>query len=567
MTVRASRYLLPTLKDDPADAEAVSHRLLVRGGFVRQVGAGLYTYLPLGWRVLQRVTAIVREEMDAIALEMSMPVLNPAELWQATGRYGIPELFKLRDNSGKHYALAMTHEEVVTFHAAHEIRSYRDLPQIWYHIQTKERDEPRPRSGILRTREFVMKDSYSFDRDEEGLEESYQKHVRVYTRILERCGVEHWMVESDVGMMGGSGAHEFMAPSPVGENQVALCSRCDYRANVETARSRPLPPRFPEPLPAPAEVETPGATTIEQVSALLGVEPAATAKAMPVVAGQELVLALVRGDQRLHELKIARALGGEVRPAHAEEIRAAFGAEPGSIGPVGAAARVVADESLREGQYVTGANRTGRHLRGVEHGRDFQAELADLREVEPGDGCPRCDGSLRIERAIEVGNIFKLGTRYSVPLNATFLDESGRERPLLMGSYGIGPARIMAAAVEQRHDERGIVWPPAIAPFDVHLVVIGSDGDPQLETAAALERDLAAAGASVLVDDRSAGPGAKFADAELIGAPVRITVGKRAAAEGAVDVQRRAGREQRSLPADAAAAAAVEILASGSGRE
>jgi prolyl-tRNA synthetase len=558
--VRASRYLIPTLKEDPADAEAASHRLLVRGGFVRQVGAGLYTYLPLGWRVLRRIMEIVREEMDTIGLEMSMPVLNPAELWQATGRYGVENLFRLEDSSGKPYVLAMTHEECVTYHAAREIRSYRDLPQIWYHMQTKERDEPRPKSGILRTREFVMKDSYSFDRDEQGLDESYRKHMRVYSRIYERCGLEFWVVESDTGMMGGTEAHEFMAPSPAGEDRLVLCSACDYAANVDVARSVSRPAELPPPLPAPEEVETPGVTTIEGLAAFLGIDPAATAKAMPVVHEGEVVLALVRGDQRLHDLKLRKALGGEARPAHPDEIRAAFGAEPGSIGAVGTGMRVLADEALREGQYVGGANRTGWHLRGIQAGRDFEAEFADLHEALAGDGCPGCGaGVLRIERAIEVGNIFKLGTRYSVPLSATYLDESGAERPIVMGSYGIGPARIMAAAVEQGHDERGMVWPRSIAPFDVHLVAIGSDGDPQLAAASRLEEALAERGLSVLIDDRSASPGVKFADAELIGAPVRITVGKRTASEGTVDVQRRRGRESQTVALEEAADAAGEV--------
>ncbi|MGN6377691.1 MAG: proline--tRNA ligase [Gaiellales bacterium] len=561
MATRASRYLLPTLKDDPADAEAISHRLLVRGGFVRQVGAGVYTYLPLGWRVMQRISGILREEMSQIAMEMSMPVLQPASLWQTTGRYAIPELFKLDDNSGKPYVLSMTHEEVSAYHAAREIRSYRELPQVWFHIQIKERDEPRPRSGILRTREFLMKDSYSFDRDNDGLDESYDRHIEVYRRIFDRCGLEYWMVESDTGMMGGRAAHEFMAPSPSGEDRLVLCSNCDYAANLEVARSVPSDPVFPEPLSAPEEVETPGITTIEGLAEFLGVDAAATAKAMPVVAGDEVVLGLVRGDHRLHELKMQKALQSPFRPATPEEIRAAFGADPGSIGPVGVGVRIVADESLREGQFVGGANRTGHHLRGVEAGRDYQAEFADLREVSAGERCPTCrSGKLRVERAIEVGNIFKLGTKYSEPLGATYLDEAGREHPIVMGSYGIGLARIMAAAVEQNNDENGIVWPASLAPFDAHMVVIGADGDPQLKVAESIEAELEAAGLSVLVDDRDAGPGARFADAELIGAPARITVGRRTATEGTVDVQVRRGRQQSSVPAAEVPAAVARAL-------
>ncbi|HET6850063.1 MAG TPA: proline--tRNA ligase [Gaiellales bacterium] len=561
--VRASRLLIPTLKDDPADAEAISHKLLVRGGFVRQVASGLYSYLPLGWRVMRRIDRIIREEMDTIGQDMLMPVLNPADLWERTGRWDIPQLYKLEDSSGRRYALAMTHEECVTFHAAHEIRSYKELPQIWYHIQTKERDEPRPKSGILRTREFLMKDSYSLDRDEEGLDESYRRHIDVYKRIYDRCGLQYWMVESDVGMMGGLGAHEFMAPSSAGEDEVALCSSCDYAANVELARSRPRPPEYPEPLDAPREVETPGVTTIEGLAEFLGIDPAATAKAMVVVKDGEVVLGLVRGDHRLHELKMAKALGGEFRPATLEEIVATFGAEPGSIGAVGATTRIIADESLRDGQFVGGANRTGYHLLGVEAGRDYRAEFADIREVQEGDGCPSCDGTLHIERVIEIGNIFKLGTKYSVPLNATYLDESGREQPIVMGSYGIGLARIMAATIEQGHDDRGMIWPASIAPFQAHVVVIGDADSEQFAIARRIDDELSESGVSVLFDDRDASPGVKFADAELIGAPVRITVGKRTVTEGTVDVQARRGREQSSMDVQGAGQRARSILEEG----
>ncbi len=555
-SIDASRYLIPTLKDDPADAEAISHKLLVRGGFVRQVGAGLYTYLPLGWKVLQNAMQIIREEMDTIGLEMLMPVLQPAELWEATGRYGVDNLFRLDDSSGKHYVLAMTHEECITWHAARVIRSYRELPQIWYHQQTKERDEPRPRGGILRTREFIMKDSYSFDRDLAGLEESYAKHRVVYERIFERSGIETFAIEADVGMMGGHGGEEFVAPSPNGEADLVRCSNGDYAANVEVARSVPRAPEFPPRLDAPREIETPGATTIEGLAEFLGIDPAATAKAMPIVVDGKVVLALVRGDHRLHELKTEKALGQSFRAAEPAEIRSTFGADPGSIGPVGVSVRVIADESLRDGQFVGGANRTGWHLRGVEAGRDYQPEFHDLREVAEGDGCVVCgDGTLHIEPAIEVGHIFKLGTRYTVPLNANYLDESGKEHPIVMGSYGIGPARIAAVAVEQHHDDAGIAWPAALAPFHVHMVVIGGADDPQFPVARDIQRTLEADGLSVLFDDRAASPGSRFADAELIGMPARVTVGKRTATEGTADVQVRRGREQQSLPVGEVAAA------------
>jgi prolyl-tRNA synthetase len=560
-SIDASRFLIPTLKDDPADAEAISHKLLVRGGYVRQLGSGLYTYLPLGWKMLRNTMQIIREEMDTIALEMLMPVLQPAELWEATDRYGIDVLFKTEGYGDKRYVLAITHEECVTYHAARDIRSYRELPQIWYHQQTKERDEPRPRGGILRTREFIMKDSYSFDRDRAGLEESYAKHREVYIRIFERCGLEAWPVEADVGMMGGYGGEEFVAPSANGEAELVRCSNCDYAANVEVGRSTPRAPEFPARLDAPEEVETPGATTIEGLAELLGVDPAATAKAMPIVVGGNVVLALVRGDHRLHELKTRSALGEDFRPAQADEIRAAFGADPGSIGPVGTDVRIIADDSLRDGQFVGGANRTGWHLRGLEAGRDYTPEFADLREVSAGDTCAVCGiGTLSIEPAIEVGHIFKLGTRYSVPLNATYLDEEGREHPIEMGSYGIGPARVSAAVVEQHHDEKGIAWPASLAPFHVHMVVIGGPDEPQFAVAREIQGTLERDGLTVLFDDRAASPGSRFADAELIGMPARVTVGKRTVSEGTADVQTRRGRDQRSVAvADVGAAVRAAV--------
>jgi prolyl-tRNA synthetase len=549
--VRASQLFIPTLREDPAEAEAVSHRLLLRGGFVRQVGAGLYTFLPLGWRVHQKIAQIIREEMNAIGgQEMLMPLLTPAELWQRTGRYAVPELYKLADRAERPFVLAMTHEETITFHAT-EIRSYRELPQIWYHFGSKARDEPRPRAGLLRVREFIMKDSYSFDRDEEGLDVAYWKHADAYRRIFERCGLTFYECESDPGMMGGSGAHEYLAPSEAGENEVALCSTSDYAANVEVATSVPSMPEFGPPRAAPEEVETPGVTTIEALAALLSIDPRTTSKAMPVVrlSDGELVLGLVRGDHRLHELKMMKALGGEFRPAHPEEIREAFGADGGSLGPVGVSVPIVADQTLREGRYVAGANTNGVHLLGVEAGRDFEATFADIREVEPGDACGRCGGEIRVEPAIEVGNIFKLGTHYSVPLGATYLDEAGHEHPIVMGCYGIGPARTMAAIIEQSHDEHGVVWPREAAPFDVEIVVIGAAGPEALGAAELLVGELEAAGLGVLLDDRDRRPGEKFADADLIGCPIRVTVGKKTLEDGQVDVLVRDGRAEERIPA------------------
>jgi prolyl-tRNA synthetase len=542
MIRRASQLFLPTLREAPADAEAISHKLLVRGGFIRQVSAGVWTFLPLGWRVHEKVVQIIREELDAIgAQEMLMPVLTPAELWQATGRYKSPEVFKLRDRNEREFVLPLTHEETVTFHAR-EIQSYRDLPQMLYHFQTKDRDEPRPRAGLIRVREFIMKDSYSFDRDEEGLDRSFQLHKGAYDRIFERCGLEVYLVQAESGLMGGSSSMDYLAPAETGENILVTCERGDYAADLEIARGIPRAPEFPEALDAPDEVETPGVATIEDVAKLLGIDEAATSKAMPVVADGKVVLGLVRGDDRLDEGKMTEALGSGYRPATEEEIREAFGAEPGSLGPVGTSVEVIADEALREGQFVGGANRTGYHLRGVQAGRDFEAHFANIREMREGDTCPNCGGELRFQTAIEVGHIFKLETHYSAPLEATFLDEDGKEKPLVMGSYGIGPGRTMAAVIEQHHDEHGIKWPRSVAPYDVHLIALPGLAERAEEVAVKLDE----AGDAVLLDDRDQRAGEKFADADLIGLPVRVTVGKKTLEDGAVDIRtRETGEEQR----------------------
>ncbi len=550
--MRATQLFMPTLKEDPSDAEAASHKLLVRGGFVRQFASGIYIFLPLGWRVMERVNRIIREEMDAIgALELSMPTLHTADVWQQTGRYYDigGEMFRLKDRGGRDMVLAMTHEEVFAWLASRELRSYRDLPQIWYQIQLKFRDEPRPKGGILRVREFQMKDSYSFDVDAAGLEVSYAKHIHAYDRIFDRTGLMFHRVDSDPGMMGGAQAHEYMAPSPAGEDRVVLCDSCGYAANVELARSVVSAPGE-APVEALEEVATPEQRTIKEVSTFLGVPESSLIKSLLMVAGDERVLVLVRGDQELHERKLERYLRCEVRPAHPEEVLESTGATVGFVGPVGLELRIVADESLApegrggERAYVAGANKAHTHLRGVTPGRDFQAEFADLREASSGDRCVECGAELRVEPAIEVGNIFKLGTRYSAPLGATVLTEDGVETPIVMGSYGIGPARIAAAAVEQNHDERGIIWPKTIAPFDVHMVQVQPADEAQSAVADSIYRELRGRGWEVLWDDRDERPGVKFKDAELIGCPVRVTVGRRAA-EGIVEVEPRAGSGER----------------------
>jgi prolyl-tRNA synthetase len=542
MIARASQLFLPTLREPPADAEAASHRLLVRGGFIRQIGAGLWAMLPLGWRVHMRIEQIIREEINAIGgQEMRAPTLTPAELWETTGRIDVPILFHLKDSGGRPFVLSWTHEESMTF-LAREIQSYKQLPQVWYHFSTKDRDEPRPRGGLLRLREFIMKDSYTFDADEAGLDAAFERHEKAYGRIFERCGLEAYLVEAESGVMGGKESKDFLAPTGSGENELMRCENGDYFADAEAARGAPPAPELPPPLDAPEIVETPGVTTIGDVANLLGIAESATSKALPVVTGDRLVLALVRGDDRLSEGKLETFFEAAFRPATAEEIRAAFGAGGGSLGPVGVDVEVIADEALREGQFVAGANEDGRHLRGVEAGRDYEPTFADIRQAKDGDACPECGGTLRVQTAIEVGHIFKLGTFHSKAFDATLLDEDGREKPLVMGSYGIGLARTMAAVVEQSHDENGIVWPKAVAPYDAHVVVLPGAEEIALQAAEALS----AAGLDVLLDDRDQRAGEKFADADLIGCPIRITAGKKSLEDGKVDVRNRAsGAENR----------------------
>jgi prolyl-tRNA synthetase len=541
MIARASTLFLPTLRAAPADAEAVSHKLLVRAGFIRQVATGLWSFTPLGWRVHRKVEQIIREELHEIgAQEWFAPVLTPAELWATSGRLSIPEIFHVENTD---YILPLTHEETFTFHAR-EIQSYRELPQAWYHFQTKDRNEPRPRAGLIRVREFIMKDSYSFDRDEAGLDVSFRAHGRAYHTIFKRCGLEYYEVEAEPGMMGGSESFDFLAPSGAGENTLVTCENGDFAADLEVARSVPRAPEFPAGLAAPDEIATPGITTCEALATSLGVDLAATSKAMPVTKDDgTVVLALVRGDDRLEPNKLAAALGVPSRPSTDDEIRAAFGASGGSLGPVGFKGEVVADEALRSGQFVAGANRDGWHLRGVEAGRDYAPRFADIRESKEDDACPNCGGALRFQVAIEVGHIFKLGTKYSAALDATFLDEDGREKPLVMGSYGIGPGRVMAAAVEQSHDDNGIVWPRALAPYDVHVVSLPG-AEEQAEEAA---RILSEAGLDVLLDDRDLRAGEKFADADLIGLPRRVTVGRKTLEDGRVDLRDRGTGEERRI--------------------
>ncbi len=512
------------------------------------MGAGIWTFLPLGWRVHQKVVQVIREEMNAIGgQEMLCPVLTPAELWEKTGRIRIPELFKLEDRNGRRFVLSFTHEETMTFHAR-EIRSYKELPQTWYHFSTKDRDEPRPRGGLLRVREFIMKDSYSLDRDAAGLDVSFERHREAYTRMFQRCGLEAYLVEAESGIMGGKESLGFLAPTGSGENWLMRCENGDYFADVEAARGVPRAPEFPDRLDAPEEIETPGVTTIEALAELLGIDAAATSKAMPVVVDDRVVLALVRGDDRLSEEKLMTIFESAFRPATNDEIRETFGADGGSIGPLDVSVDVIADEALREGQFVAGANRDGRHVRGVEAGRDYEPRFADIRQATEGDACPECGGRLIVQPAIEVGHIFKLGTFHSEALGATYLDEDGAEKTIVMGSYGVGPARTIAAIVEQHNDENGILWPKEVAPYDVHVLSLDAGSDEILGQAEHVAALLGAEDLDVLLDDRDERPGEKFADADLVGAPARIIVGRKTAEDGMVDARTRDGAVDERIP-------------------
>jgi prolyl-tRNA synthetase len=547
--MRQSELFLPTEREAPADAEALSHKLMVRAGLIRQIGAGLWTWLPAGWRVHRKVEQIVREEMDAVgAQELLMPVLQPAELWRRSGRYAIDELFKLQDRKGAEMVLAMTNEEAVTLHVAQGVRSYRQLPLSLYHFQVKERDEPRPRAGVLRTREFIMKDAYTFDRDRDAMNVAYERQRGAYHRIFERCGLDFYECESDVGMMGGTGAHEFMAPCPTGENDVVLAP--GYAANIEIAVADPQPVAA---LDRPVgEIETPGLTTVDHVSAALGVPAGNLLKAYPVITqSRGLVTVFIRGDHRVNSIKLANALGEDFRPAREDELTG----PAGYLGPTADGPELY-DAAITPGRYVAGANVPDRHAV-VEIAA---GERADVRSVAPGD---TIDGTpVRIEPAIEVGNIFKLGTRFSEPLAARYLDENGKEQLIWMGCYGIGPARIAAAAVEQFADDRGISWPKALAPYDVHIVSAAKAGTPERDAGEALYAELSAAGLDVVFDDRNVGPGEKFADAELLGVPLRLTVGKRGLESGAAEAQARRGRadHEGGVPLTGAADAVKALL-------
>jgi len=554
--MRLSELFFTTLRDDPSDAEMTSHRLLVRAGYVRQLGSGLYSLLPLGYRVNKRVEQVIREEIDLIGgQEMEMPVVHPADVWRRSGRYESvgPEMARFKDRGERDMVIAMTHEEVVAGLLADIVRSYRQLPLILYHFQTKFRDEPRSRGGLIRVREFVMKDSYSCDRDDEGLDRSYWLHHAAYTRIFERLGLKAIPVSSDVGMMGGSLAHEFMVLNPAGEDVLVLCETCDYAANRQVA----IVPKPEPPAEDPAsleEVATPGTTTIAALAEFLGIGEDRTAKAAFFVTGDgRLVTAIVRGDYEVNETKLANAVTaiGGMRPAQVEEIRAA-GMEPGYGSPIGAKDTVVVVDDLvaRSPNLVAGANREGFHYLNVNVGRDFEPEItADIANAREGDPCPNGDGQLILRNGIEVGNIFKLGTRYTDAYGAAYLGEDGQEHPIVMGSYGIGLGRNVACIVEAHHDEKGIAWPDEVAPYPAHMVSIGAGRDENVrETAERLYALAAEAGRDILYDDRDESPGVKFTDAELLGMPWILTVSPRSLAAGGVEVTRRATGERSTRP-------------------
>ncbi len=561
--MRYSRLFTQTLREAPADAEAVSHRLALRAGLVRPVAAGIFSYLPLGLRVKQRIEAVVREEMAAAGCcEVLMPVAQPAELWQESGRWGEvgPELMRLKDRSGREMCLGMTHEEAATDLARQVIRSHRQLPMGIFQVQTKFRDEPRSRGGLIRVREFTMKDAYSFHADAGDLDRYYERQYEAYQNVFRRVGLGDSViaVESDTGMMGGTGAHEFMYLNPVGEDTLLLCDACGYRANRQVAACAKDAPPAEGPLPM-QEVETPGCRTIAELAAFLKVPASRTAKAVFLTGTVEgevrLVFAVVRGDCDLNEAKLTKAAGArDLRPATDEEIRA-VGAEPGYGSPVGLrGGALVAVDDLVAGSpnLVAGANREGYHCLNVNAGRDFQPDLvADLVAVSEGMPCPRCRAALRSARGVEVGNIFKLGTKYSERMGATFLDEQGQARPLVMGCYGLGIDRLLACIIEARHDDRGIVWPTAVAPFQVYIVVVNSR-TPKGETEAAerVYRELQEAGVEALLDDRDERAGVKFNDADLIGVPLRVTVGARGLEKGCVEVKRRDAEKIVDVPLD-----------------
>lgn len=560
-----SKLFIPTLRENPAEAEVSSHQLLLRAGYIRQLAAGVYSHLPLSQRSLLKIERIIREEMNAIgAQEFLLPALNPAEIWQESGRWEVmgDNMFRLKDRWGRDLCLGMTHEEVMTSLARGEMRSYKQLPQIWYQIQTKFRDEARPKSGLLRVRQFIMKDSYSFDMDAEGLDVSYRKHYEAYRRIFSRCGLEVIPVEAHSGAMGGSQSMEFMVASEAGEDFVVVCPECHYAANLEKAISQAVPPDVDDPDEdaQPEEFHTPGQKTIAEVSAFTKLPETSQMKSLVMVAGGKPVLALLRGEHQLSETKLAEALGGtaEIRAAQPAEIVEWLGADPGSLGPIGVSGMTIIADGALEGRrnMIAGANKNDYHLRNVTPGKDFKATFADIRQAQAGDACAACGAELKVHKTIEVGHIFKLGYKYSESMGLRVLGSNGTEVTPIMGSYGIGVERILSSCIEQHHDADGIVLPVMIAPFSVVITPVNNT-DAALRTAAeSLYAECQAAGIDALYDDRDERPGVKFKDAELVGIPYRITVGKKLA-QGMVELQK---RRRKDATREIAVADAVSAL-------
>lgn len=537
--MRLSKYFVPTLKEVPNDAVVISHILMLRSGMIRMLSAGIYSFLPLGYRVVKKITEIIREEMDAIGgQEFHLPALNPREIWEETGRveaFG-DTMFHIKN---REYVLAPTHEEIMTFHARNVVKSYKDMPQIWYQIQTKFRNEPRPRSGVIRGRQFLMKDAYSFDTSWEGLDKSYELHDKAYRKIFDRCGLKYFVVGASSGAMGGTGSEEFMVKSSAGEDTVAYCEYCGYAANVEVATSRIDSVERDAESKVIYEISTPNVKTIDELCDYLVIDETQCAKSRIYIHNDKPVLILMLGNDEVNETKLEKVLGGNIRPAHPEELKDISGADAGSIGPVGFDGRIIADNRLKDANNMfSGANKNDYHIGGIDFKRDIRnIEYADLRIVQSGEGCPRCEKHLEVFPAIELGHIFKLGTKYSDSMGALFTDEKGDEHPIIMGSYGIGVERVMACYIEQNHDSNGIIWNKLLSPFQIHLIGLNLKKQEIVDTCEKIYSDFNRAGIEVLFDDRDVTAGFKFNDADLLGMPIQIVIGEKKLKENKCEVK------------------------------
>ena len=551
--MKFSKSFIPTLKEVPADAVIPSHILMLRAGMTRMLSAGIYSFLPLGYKMIKKITEVIREEMDAIGgQEFHLPALNPKEIWEQTGRveaFG-DTMFHVKNRD---LVLAPTHEEIMTYHAKGEIKSYKELPQIWYQIQTKFRNEARPRSGVIRGRQFLMKDAYSFDTSFENLDKSYQAHYEAYRKIFDRCGIKYFVVGASSGAMGGSKSEEFMVKSDAGEDTVAYCEKCGYAANIEVATSVVEPVKRSEESKEIYEIHTPNVKSIDELCEFLNIDERETAKSRVYIFNDEPVMILISGNDEVNETKLENYLGGAVRPAHPDELKEITGADAGSIGPIGFKGRIIADNRLKDGNNLySGANKNDYHIGGIDLKRDVEnIEYADLRTVQKGETCTRCGAELDVFKAIELGHIFKLGTKYSEALGATFLDENGKEKPIVMGSYGIGVERVLACYIEQNYDDKGIIWDEHLKPFDIHLLGLNMKKEIVSETAEKIYSELKENGYDVLFDDRvSVQAGVKFNDADLIGVPVQVVVGERGLKEGKVEIKLRRTGERFSVELD-----------------